>query len=258
MTTLPQRKFKILLIGDDCIDVYRYGRVDRLSPEAPVPIFEPITESSRPGMASNVLSNLEQLGCEVTSMLGEASIKTRLIDQRTGHQILRIDQDTKSTALKLHTRISQTYDAVVISDYNKGAVDYRLIKDVRSEFTGPVFVDTKKTDLRRINGCMVKINEKEYFARKSNCDNLIVTLGERGAEHHDADGTRKFSAHKVEVSDVCGAGDTFLAGLTYQYLCTGDLASAIKFAMSAAAVTVQHLGVYSPTLEEIHEIARQR
>jgi len=50
---------------------------------------------------------------------------------------------------------------------------------------------------------------------------------------------------------VCGAGDTFLAALVYQYLTTNDMQSAISFAITASAVTVQRLGVYAPTLEEI-------
>jgi sugar/nucleoside kinase (ribokinase family) len=51
---------------------------------------------------------------------------------------------------------------------------------------------------------------------------------------------------------VCGAGDTFLAALVYQYLNSGkSIESAIEFAIKAAAVTVQHMGVYAPTLEEI-------
>jgi sugar/nucleoside kinase (ribokinase family) len=56
----------------------------------------------------------------------------------------------------------------------------------------------------------------------------------------------------VEVSDVCGAGDTFLSALTYKYLENGhDITGAIKFATCVASITVQHRGNYSPTLEEI-------
>lgn len=254
MITQAPRKFKILLIGDDCVDVYRYGTVNRLCPEAPVPIFEPSHEESRPGMASNVAENLLKLGCEVTTMLGEPSVKTRLIDVRSGQQVLRIDQDVRSSAIKLKSRIPQTFDAVVISDYNKGAVDHRLIRDIRKDFFGPVFVDTKKPELNKFKDCVLKINEREFQARKSMCDQLIVTLGDRGAVYHDHGTMTEFSPHKVEISDVCGAGDTFLAALVYQYLGTGDMSSAIKFAISAAAVTVQHLGVYAPTLEEINAI----
>jgi sugar/nucleoside kinase (ribokinase family) len=60
-----------------------------------------------------------------------------------------------------------------------------------------------------------------------------------------------YTPPKVEVSDVCGAGDTFLAALTYGYLCTNSIENAIEFANRAASITVQHLGVYAPTLKDM-------
>ena len=54
---------------------------------------------------------------------------------------------------------------------------------------------------------------------------------------------------------MCGAGDTFLAAVAYSYLETGSIEEAIKFAMRASAVTVQHVGVYAPRLEEIKHAA---
>jgi hypothetical protein len=62
MSTPVQKQFNILLLGDSCLDVYQYGTVDRMSPEAPVPVFVPAHEETRPGMASNVYENLKALG----------------------------------------------------------------------------------------------------------------------------------------------------------------------------------------------------
>ena len=62
---------KILLIGDDCIDVYQYGRVESISPEAPVPIFIPTDTIMKPGMVSNVENNFRSLGCDVFSFKGK-------------------------------------------------------------------------------------------------------------------------------------------------------------------------------------------
>jgi sugar/nucleoside kinase (ribokinase family) len=62
---------------------------------------------------------------------------------------------------------------------------------------------------------------------------------------------RKYDAPKVEIADVCGAGDTFLASFAYKYLKTSNIDKSIAFATKAASVTVQHIGVYAPTLEEI-------
>jgi D-beta-D-heptose 7-phosphate kinase/D-beta-D-heptose 1-phosphate adenosyltransferase len=64
---------------------------------------------------------------------------------------------------------------------------------------------------------------------------------------------RLYPAQPVEVSDVCGAGDTFLAALVHGYLETQDMAQAVEFALRASAVTVQHVGVYAPRLEEINQ-----
>jgi sugar/nucleoside kinase (ribokinase family) len=60
-----------------------------------------------------------------------------------------------------------------------------------------------------------------------------------------------FSTKQVEVTDVCGCGDTFLSALTYQYLIDKNINQSIIFANKAASITVQHIGVYAPTLKEI-------
>lgn len=243
-----QTKYKILLIGDDCIDVYQYGTIDRLSPEAPVPVFKFSHEERKPGMAGNVLCNLEALGCEVNYLHGKTSVKTRIVDIRSKQHIVRIDNDTVSEPLTFDTSIPNIYDAIVISDYNKGTISYDIIEEAIATKM-PVFVDTKKTDLERMQGAWVKINELEYSKIKSECTGLIVTRGAKGAEAkwHEI----KTSAPRVEVVDVTGAGDTFLAALTYMYLKTTDIKQAMEFANRAAAVTVQHVGCYAPTLEEI-------
>jgi len=248
MSTQQAKQFNVLLIGDDCIDVYQFGTVDRISPEAPVPVFECTHKDTKPGMAGNVRRNLETLGCDVAYLHNETSTKTRLIDSRSKQQIVRIDSDSRCTPLTFDTAIPPGYDAIVVSDYNKGTVTYELLKELREGFAGPIFVDTKKTDLAQLEGCIVKINKLEHSRVASECSDLIVTLGERGATWNDI----HFTAKKVDVADVCGAGDTFLASLCYKYLeSNGDMVTAINFAIRASAITVQHLGVYAPKLEEI-------
>jgi len=246
--TQQQTRYRILLIGDDCEDVYQYGTIDRLSPEAPVPVFKFSHEERKPGMAGNVLRNLEALGCEVNYLHGKTSVKTRIVDIRSKQHIVRIDNDTVSEPLTFDTSIPNVYDAIVISDYNKGTISYDIIEEAIATKM-PVFVDTKKTDLERMQGAWVKINELEYSKIKSECSGLIVTRGSKGADavHH------KYSskAPKVEVVDVTGAGDTFLAALAYNFLHTKDIKRAMDFANSSAAVTVQHVGCYAPTMEEI-------
>jgi bifunctional ADP-heptose synthase (sugar kinase/adenylyltransferase) len=250
MDTQQQKQFNILLIGDACEDTYTYGYVNRISPEAPVPVFEPHSTIHKDGMAGNVCKNLEALGCRVNFLHGAVSKKNRLIDHRTKQQILRIDHDAKSQPITFETAIPPVYDAVVISDYNKGTVGYELIEDLVKEVDVPIFVDTKKTDLARLAGCYVKINalEKSRATSLPKIDHLIVTRGHHGATWN---GWGYPAETAGDVTDVCGAGDTFLAALAYQFLVTNSMPDAVKFANKAAAVTVQHVGVYAPRLEEI-------
>jgi len=241
--------FKILLIGDHCHDIYRYGHVERISPEAPVPILRISHEEIKPGMAGNVKNNLEALGCEVIYLHGETNYKTRLIDIKSRQHVLRLDNDVLSKQICAQHAVAnlQAVSAVVISDYCKGTVSYDLVKEIRTQFKGPIFVDTKKRDLAQFEGCYVKVNAQERSYSTSICTNLIITKGDEGAEYNGI----LYPAEKIEVVDVCGAGDTFISSLTYNYLKTTDIISSIKFAIKASAITVQHHGVYAPTLDEI-------
>ena len=248
MATPRPKKFQILLIGDNGIDQYQYGNVTRISPEAPVPIINYTNTITKPGMAANVKDNLEKLGCEVEFVHGlKTSVKTRIIDSKSKQHLLRIDQDQPSKPVKVNTGTLDQYDAIVVSDYNKGSVEYETIETLRKNYSGPIFVDTKKSDLARFEGCFVKINQLEYEAARTHPTDLIVTLGKDGVRYKGYE----IKAPQVEAFDVCGAGDTFLSALTFEYIRTKDIMQAIEFATAAAGVTIQHVGVYSPTLAEI-------
>lgn len=248
MDIQPQIKLKVLLVGDNCEDIYQYGTVNRISPEAPVPIFLHDRTESRPGMAGNVLKNLQALKINVDFVTGDnVSKKTRIIDSRSNQHLIRIDNDYQADAVTVNTITNFDYDAVVISDYNKGVVDEKLILDIRSRYNGPMFLDTKKTNLSCFHDIFVKINELEFRNLTKKTDSMIVTLGNRGARYKNT----IYAVPCVEVVDITGAGDTFLSALAYKYCMTNDIIAAIKFANRAAAVTVQHFGVYAPTMEEI-------
>lgn len=251
MDTVQHKKFKILLIGDNGVDQYQYGTVDRISPEAPVPIINYTHTITKPGMAANVKDNLEKLGCNVDFIHGlKTCVKTRIIDSRTKHHLLRIDQDLPSRPIKINYDGIEQYDAIVASDYNKGSIDYDTIENLRHRYNGPIFIDTKKTDLARFEGCYVKINQKEFDDAKTFPSDVIVTKGNKGAVYKE----QLIPALNIEAFDVCGAGDTFLAALVYQYCNSNNIMDAIKFAIKASSITIQHIGVYSPTLKEIEAI----
>jgi D-beta-D-heptose 7-phosphate kinase/D-beta-D-heptose 1-phosphate adenosyltransferase len=239
------KPLKIILLGDTCVDYYQYGTVDRISPEAPVPVFCPKYVHRMDGMAANVANNLRSLGAEVISHYSEPSEKTRIIDERSKQHLIRIDRDVIGKPISADIDCTDA-DVIVISDYNKGAITYELIDSLR-QFNKPMFIDTKKSDLAKFSGCFLKINDKEFQARTSDADNLIVTYGGSHVTFND----RIYNVPTVPVFDVCGAGDTFLAALVIRYLRTANMDEAITFAIKAASITVQHVGVYAPTLEEI-------
>jgi D-beta-D-heptose 7-phosphate kinase/D-beta-D-heptose 1-phosphate adenosyltransferase len=248
-----QKKYKILLIGDSCVDEYVYGSVLKLSPEAPVPVLNFESKEFKPGMAANVKSNLQALGCDVDFITNHEQIKKiRYIDKKTGQHLLRVDEEppVDEWNSRLPTSLLE-YDSVIISDYGKGFVSYDHIVFIKKNFPGPIFLDTKKTNLSKFNEIFVKINELEFNRSTGVNDHLIVTLGKKGAVYKNQEQEIFFNSPDVEVFDVCGAGDTFLSALAYMYLETSDLDASIRFANNAAAITVQHLGVYAPTLEEI-------
>ena len=253
MNTQAHKRFKILLIGDAGEDTYTYGNVNRLSPEAPVPVFEPSYDIVKEGMASNVYENLTALGCSVTYIHTDISKKKRLIDIRSKQQLIRIDHDKECKPLQYNFLTQDeiaTYDCIVISDYNKGTIDHELLYHLSKVVTIPVFIDTKKTDLAQLNGFYIKINALEYSraTSKPHPEWLIVTHGDKGSTWNGW----AYPAEIVgDVTDVCGAGDSFLAALAYKFLETKNIPNAIKFANKAAAVTVKHIGVYAPRLEEI-------
>jgi len=247
MGSLPQKQSKILLLGDSCYDEYHTGTVTRISPEAPVPVFDLTSTVIKRGMAYNVYNNLVNLGTRVDIITEYRERKHRYVDDKTGQQLMRVDEKIKTEHIDTADENLSMYDAVVISDYNKGFVAEGDIKDFRAKYNGPIFVDTKKTNLAQFDGCFVKINQYEFEAAETLTDDLIVTYGSKKVEYKN----RTYLPPSVETHDVCGAGDTFLAGLVFKYLESYDMDAAIKFAMDAAAVTVQHRGVYAPTLDEV-------
>ena len=248
--TQPQTLFNVLLIGDSCIDEYFIGTCDRLSPEAPVPVMKINNYYTTQGMAANVKNNFARLGIEVDFITNDSTItKTRYIDQRSGQHLLRVDNEPQFSEWSGRTARPLTdYDIIVISDYDKGFITYEQIEIIVKECSCPIFIDTKKTNLARFEGAFVKINNKEYGLAKTFCSNIITTMGDQGARYNG----KIYPVPKVGLVDVCGAGDTFLAALVYQYLMTASIEEAIMFANQAGAISVQHQGNYAPSLEEIN------
>jgi len=248
MNTQPQKSLKVLVIGDACDDVFIYGNVERLNPEAPVPILNYKRTEIKQGMALNVANNLKAFGLDVSIKTNEDRIiKTRYIDEKTNQQLLRVDEEVQCKPMD--DDIPDGYDAIVISDYNKGFITQSKLLELPSQVKCPVFIDTKKTILPEYN-CYIKINDLEYSKLNTKYHNLIITHGAKGAEY---DGVL-YPGEKVNVYDVVGAGDTFLAALTFGYLKYGTIQQAIPLANKAAAIAVSNPGTYILTEKDIEQL----
>jgi bifunctional ADP-heptose synthase (sugar kinase/adenylyltransferase) len=246
---------KVLVIGDGCKDVFQYGKCERLSPEAPVPIFKPTKATNNGGMAVNVYNNLIGLGVECDILTESGITKTRYVDEVSNQMLLRVDENDdiqQITYKQLDSIDYDKYDAIVISDYNKGFLSVDDIAHLANNHH-MVFMDTKK-DLSHWSDYVfcIKINNKEYQRNKPYLDNmfennLVVTLGDKGAMYSCI--KRKIkeetfpNTSEHPVRDLTGAGDTFLAGLVAKFIENNDICEAIIFANRCAAWAVTQKGV---------------
>jgi len=247
---MPQQKqLKVLLIGDSCTDEYVYGFCERLNPEAPVPILKFNRKETKKGMAWNVRENIESFGIEVYMITNQETItKTRYIDEKYNQQILRVDNEPSLKPMS-YDLPDEHFDALVISDYDKGFLSNEKVFELVEWFDGPVFIDSKKTKLPK-ESCFVKINDLEFSKLDNPSDNLIITRGSKGAEYQG----KLYPGEKVDIFDAVGAGDTFLSALVYFYLKCGKIEEAIPYANKAAAIAVSNFGTYILTKEDVNEI----
>jgi bifunctional ADP-heptose synthase (sugar kinase/adenylyltransferase) len=241
---------KILVIGDSCKDIFRYGRVDRLAPEAPIPIIVPGKEMSNPGMAGNVVANLKVLGVEIDFKTNQTEIKKiRYVCSKYNHLLLRVDENDKCENINPHTLDTinwEKYDAVVISDYCKGFLTEEDIKHISLKHP-LTFLDTKKLLGEWAHGIsFIKINFHEFKRNKEilNKDSIlknktIITRGKYGCDYQE----KNYPTQEVPVKDVSGAGDTFLAGLVVKYIETKNMELAIDFAQYCTTIVIQKTGV---------------
>jgi D-beta-D-heptose 7-phosphate kinase/D-beta-D-heptose 1-phosphate adenosyltransferase len=241
---------KILVIGDSCQDVFIYGKCDRLCPDAPVPVFIPMKTKKTGGMALNVYENLKSIGVDVDFITNSKKVtKTRYVDEITNQMIIRVDSEKTflSRVNDLEKINFEIYDAIIISDYNKGFLFSEDILFISSNHP-LVIVDTKKIiDDNFINCRFIKINEHEYKNNLTHSsilsekyqDKLIVTIGSRGTKFKN----KIFPVEKVEIRDMVGAGDTFIASFTYKFVLTNNISESIRFANECSTVVVQNKGV---------------
>jgi len=186
-------QIKVLVVGDIMIDRYILGEVDRISPEAPVPVLRHAQRYERPGGAANVAMNLAGLGCqtflagfwgqdaeqaELAALLERAHVdtlgvvssvrptisKTRIVGRN--QQLLRLDIESKDAPPDVEMErlkqravgLVEKVHAVVLSDYAKGALTFGLCEAIirAARAAGlPVLADPKTSDLSKYSGATV-------------------------------------------------------------------------------------------------------
>ena len=204
-------------------------------------------------MALNVQKNIASFGVEAdlcTNKNWKDITKTRFIDYKTNHMLMRLDKNDdvyESLSMDELKKINfNLYDGVVVSDYDKGFISEKQIKYISTQHR-VVFLDTKKKLGAWAEGVSyIKINQAEHKRSEDRLsealeDRLIVTLGPRGARHDNI----IYAVPEVQIKDLSGAGDTFVASLAVKYIETGSIQESIKFANDSATMVVQRRGVGS-------------
>ena len=300
---------RILVVGDVMLDLYWFGDVSRISPEAPVPVVHMSRAEDRAGGAANVARNVAALGAQVSllsvvgedeaadalaRLLAESSIEAHLFRdpalQTTlklrvvgrSQQLLRIDfeqrpqADTLAAKLETFAALVAQHDLVLLSDYDKGALDHvdAMIALAR-EAGRTVIVDPKGDEFSRYAGANIMTpnrgelqgivgrwrSEEELAAKVDDLrkalslDALLLTRSEEGMTLFDAHGVTHEPTRAREVFDVSGAGDTVIAAFATMLASGADRAAAMHWANLAAGVVVGKLGTAVASLDELRALA---
>jgi D-glycero-beta-D-manno-heptose-7-phosphate kinase len=302
----------VLIVGDLMLDHFVIGRVDRISPEAPVPVVQFDHEEYRLGGAANVAHNVAALGGRV-AMVGVAgddadagrmreqlkhlgvdpggivtdpnrrtTRKLRVVTTRN-QQVARIDYEddrevdgtVEAEVVDRIRELSRAADAVLVSDYLKGAVSRAIAAaaiDAAKRRGIPVLIDPKVPHIDYYRGATlitpnhheaeavthmrIRTSDEAFaaarrFRERAGCDAVLVTRGEHGMTLHTTGADTELAAEAREVSDVTGAGDTVIATMTLALAAQVPLVDAARLANRAAGIVVGKFGPATVTLDEI-------
>jgi D-beta-D-heptose 7-phosphate kinase/D-beta-D-heptose 1-phosphate adenosyltransferase len=261
-TVRRMKDIRVVVMGDPMQDWYHFGRVDRLSPEAPVPIFIQEREELSDGGAGNVVAQLRALNATVVPYFPPApqSVKHRYMVG--SQQLFRIDRDRD------HSRqegggfnADGKVDAVVISDYGKGWCTHarcREFIDYAQRLKIPVVVDPKGKDWEKYSGATaICPNDKEFKEREAVLGwKPPMLLHKRGPEGMDLvidGGSAHFPAMARHVFDVTGAGDTVVATFAAALGAKSSPINAAMLATLASGLVVAEVGTTVCTAEQLTE-----
>lgn len=295
------------------LDRYWKGGTQRISPEAPVPVVKIDSLEDRLGGAANVAKNLRVLGCQtalcgvigtdeagdtIANLLAKEHIanllhrsstvktttKLRVISRQ--QQLIRLDfedQMDATNARQLVSAFTQQLDqcnAVLISDYNKGALGEieQLISAAR-QAGKLVLVDPKGSNFNCYKGAtLLTPNLAEFETVVGHCaddqtlelraielintidiDALLITRSEKGMSLFQRDGkVTHIPTRAKEVYDVTGAGDTVIATIAAAMATGSDIVDAVVLANLAAGIVVGKLGTASVEPAELQTALNQQ
>ena len=296
---------RILVVGDVMLDRYWFGDSERISPEAPVPIVQVAKIDERLGGAANVARNVAALGAK-TSLLGvvgvdeagtrvsdlllasgvdshleqdakvTTTVKLRVIARQ--QQLIRLDFEEAPSAAALEHKLARfeallgAVDAVILSDYGKGALDQVATMILQAKAKQKIIlVDPKGSDFERYRGATVitpnrgelrqvigkwasedELTERAQALRRSlDIQALLLTRSEEGMSLYTDAGVSHVRAQAREVFDVSGAGDTVIATLAVALAAAWPLERAMALANRAGGIVVGKLGTATVTSEEL-------
>ncbi|MBN2251892.1 MAG: D-glycero-beta-D-manno-heptose-7-phosphate kinase [Candidatus Altiarchaeota archaeon] len=301
----------VLVIGDLMLDKYIFGDVSRISPEAPVQIIDIQSESYVPGGAANVANNVAALGgtAQVVGVIGRDEEGEKLVSElaRRGirtdgafvddkrptiqkvrvigrnQQLLRMDfEDTKPMEADLERSVCdhlekavKAVDAVVVSDYAKGAVTLNLMENViklvrrdgktlivdpkpghKSYYAGADLITPNSKEAGEMSGLEGGSDEEIEAMGKRLLEELnatvLITRGEKGMSlFQKSGGITHLPTKAKEVYDVSGAGDTVVGTLALSLSAGANITDAAILANHAAGITVGKLGTSTVSTAEI-------
>ena len=302
----------ILVIGDVMLDHFVIGRVDRISPEAPVPVVAFDHEEYRLGGAANVAHNIVALGgtAQVVGVVGAdadaarlasdfdalgigvkglvtdpdrcTTRKLRVVTTRN-QQVARIDYErdgevsglVEQAVISKVQELSATADAILISDYLKGAISAAVAQAAAAAARArgiPLLVDPKVPHVEYYSGAtLITPNHHEAEAithmrirtaadasaaarrirERVSCECVLITRGEHGMWLLDRDAEAELPAEAREVADVTGAGDTVISALALGLASGATLTDAARVANRAAGIVVGKFGPATVSLDEL-------
>ena len=304
---------RLLVIGDLMLDRFIWGNVERLSPEAPVPVLRVVAEKSSLGGAANVVHNVRSLGAQVTvcgivgrDEAGERIVaalkgigastagvvvdarfqtieKSRIIASPHHQQIVRLDRENdRAIGAPLLKKLrdfvaakAASFDAVVVSDYGKGAVHPELLDWLASAARGKMIcvVDPKKENYERYrfptlvtpntneaseaSGTAIQdeqslLDAGKKLVRKWRARAILITRGAEGMSlFRRRCPVQHFPTQPRDVFEVTGAGDTVVAVCALALAAGASFADAAVLANVAAGFVGDEVGTVAVPLQKL-------